>query len=246
MRYIVVCLVGLSSFLVSCGVSQLADGGKGRYVTIGNVTCREPIEEIAVDVNASANASYGLFGAGGKASYSEQVKRLDNLPTDFKIRERIEFKVCMDYGNNLISKEEYKLWSLLLQGDEQAKLKLHELAIGEQRMAANEVLPPTDCRESSLAEAKQVFEVQELLAGGTAGAKRAQDDQALTLLERYTKGSESSPLWAQLARARLYTGAGAVEVAQAAQQASSLCPRYAVPDNYLGTARFLSKELARG
>jgi len=236
--------------LVGCAVlwatpahaGKKSDGGS-RYVEVGEVTCREPIEEVARSLDAEVKAQYLAFSAGGKASYSQQVQRLDGLSADQKVRERLEFKICMDYGNGLLTKEEYKLWSLLLDGDEAAKATLHSLALGEQRQVAKEVAPPTSCSEPPMAAARVLVDAGELLRGGRSGEARAEDLKALAMLETAAQGDSSAAVWAAVARARLYAGQSADRVREAADKASAACPTWGVPDNYAGGALVLAKQL---
>jgi len=219
------------------------DDAASRYVQVGEVTCREPIDEVAKSVDAEVKAHYLAFSAGGKARYAQQVQRLDGLSPDQKVRERLEFKICMDYGNGLLSKEEYKLWSLLLQGDASAQASLHALALGEQRAEAHEVPPPASCSEPPLAASRVLIDAGELLAGGKSGSARGDDMKALALLEEAARSDTSAPVWAALARARLYAGQSPERVKEAADEASASCPSWGVPDSYAGGALVLAKQL---
>ena len=218
------------------------DALPSRYVQIGSVTCREPMDEVSRSVDAAAQAQYLHLGLGAKVSYAQQVQRLDGLSADQKVRERLEFKICMDYGNGLLTKEEYTLWSLVLQGDPDARASLHRLALGEQRTAAHEVPPPTGCAEPAVEESAVVVRAAELLAGGSSGAARPADLEALALLEARTD-ARSAPFWATLARARLYAAKGPEAVAAAADRALAACPSWGVPDSYRAGALVLANRL---
>jgi len=238
-------LLGASALLLA--LVPVAEAGKkkvgSRYVEIGDVTCREPIDEVSRELDTEVKAQYMAFSAGGKASFSQQVQRLDGLSPDQKVRERLEFKICMDYGNGLLTKEEYKLWSLLLNGDESAKQSLHQLALGEQRQLAREVPPPSSCAEPNMTVSRVLIDAGELLKGGSGGSARPADRDALAMLESATSGDNSAPLWASVARARLYAGEGSAKVADAADRAAAGCPTWGVPDNYRGSAFVLDKRL---
>jgi tetratricopeptide (TPR) repeat protein len=206
------------------------------------LACARESKAATAPTDGSTRDAYTSLGAGGWASPAEQLAALTALPTDPKQRERLVYYACLDYRGGFISQKEYQNMSALLSGDPAAKTRLAQAALAEQRRELREVPPPAAC-DARADESELLVKVNALLKDGTSGAARKEDLEARKLLEAAAKTTSSATVWAAVARARLYAGAPAAEVAAAADKAAAACPAWGVPDSYRGSAWVLGKDL---
>ncbi|MCB9728912.1 MAG: protein kinase [Deltaproteobacteria bacterium] len=110
--------------------------------------------------------------------------------------------------------------------------------------------PPAACRAGEAAEVARLTAAATLLLGGAVGGARAEDQRAVTLLEDAADGEADADgevaraeRGALLARARLLAGAETGSALQAARDAAAACPDWAWPQNLIGNALQLQRDL---
>jgi len=182
---------------------------------------------------------YQALTALDAAAQLEQITEADR-----RARERLAVHACIDHEMGIISDAEYDKLKGLLAGDAEAQQAYVLAALREQREVSREVPPPDGCEVTSPDEGTRLVKAQQLLRDGRSGSDRPEDREALKLLEAAAKSSGSAPIWAALARARLYTGASPDRVSAAAAKAAEACPTWGVPHNYRATALVLAGDVA--
>ena len=153
-----------------------------------------------------------------------------------KVRDRLLLHACVDHAMGLLSDEEYAEVSGVLEGKPEAQASMSKAALAQLRAESREVPPPARCDVGSPGEAGALVKAQALLRNGTSGGNRPEDREAKRLLEEAVRSSGRAPLWAALARARLYVGDAEREVSDAAARAAEACPGWGVPESYRGAA----------
>ena len=192
---------------------------------------------------AQGDAGRDLYQALTALDTAAQLQQITEA--DRRMRERLGEQACVDHQMGLLSDEEYDTLKGLIAGDAGAQKTMAIAALREQREVSREVAPPDGCEVSSAEEGTLLVKAQRLLRDGRSGSNRSEDQQALGLLDAAAKKGASAPLWAALARARLYTGAAAKQVSAAAEHAAKACPSWGVPDNYRATAHVLDGDLKK-
>lgn len=210
----------------------------GTVVT--QATAREAAQRQCHAQGRGDREAYETFGAAGPA---DQLAQLEQVAADQRIRQRMTMHACVDHAMGLITDREHRTLTALLAGDGEARTSLGQAALAEQRAEAREVPPPGRCEVTSADEAAVLVRAQRLLQHGTSGSNRPQDRQAQTMLEAAATSRSSAPLWAAVARARLYADGDPTKVANAADKAASACPAWGVPDSYRAAAWVLANDL---
>ncbi len=79
------------------------------------VQCLEPLPDvIAIGVKANSEVAAQKIGTllKGTAGVGVDIERIrQELPSDVSAFELVEFKICMQYGNQVLSKEEYRAFT---------------------------------------------------------------------------------------------------------------------------------------
>lgn len=111
--------------------------------------------------------------------------------------------------------------------------------------AAQEPLPPADCRAEDESLLELLAPAAASLEGGSPGSDRTQDRATLKRLTAAEgEASMAGEYWLLLAKARLFTGADNVEVRRAAENALARCDGLAAAKNILGTTYLKEGETA--
>ena len=230
------------------GVFQRAFHEGGQLVLVNQQAPEGTVVARAVDrstaekqCKARSDRDRDTYEALGGASAAEQLIQLQTV--DRKTRARVGLHACVDHAMGLITDQEYATLKALLNGDRKAQAALSKLALAEQRANAREVPPPDRCEVTDPESADALVRAQRLLKEGSGRSNRPEDQEALSLLETTAQSSDRAPVWAALARARFYTGAGADDVSEAAERAAEACPDWGVPDVYRANALALENKL---
>ncbi len=230
------------------GVFQRAFHEGGQLVLENRSAPANTLVARTVDRRAAERACKAQGDAGRElyeslAALDAAAKLEEVTESDRRAREKLAVSACIDHQMGLLTDGEYTTLKALLSGDAQAQQTYVLAALKEQREVMREVAPPDGCDVSSAEYGTQLVKAQRLLRDGRSGANRPEDREARTILEALAKEGPSAPVWAALARARLYTGAAPAEVTAAADAAAKACPSWGVPDNYRATAQVVAGDL---
>ncbi len=184
------------------------------------------------------------YAALSQATASETLEAVDKVAADKKMRERLAFYACVDKQLGLLTDDDHAALTGLLAGDAGARERLTKAALAEERRKSRELPPPDACDVSGVEASSLLLRSHKLLRDGAAQSDRAEDREARKLLEAGVRKHPSAPLWAALARARLYTDGDPEQVTEAADAAAEACPSWGVPDSYRAGALVMAANTA--
>lgn len=112
-EYILSSLAFVSIIALLAGCTALPP----RFVKFPNgVVCERPLESEKITVGISASVGYKATELiKAKGGYSHKIEALSKLPMDFKQLRIALYRLCRDYGNNILKREEYLRWRRYLE-----------------------------------------------------------------------------------------------------------------------------------